>query len=207
MKKFYFMLLAFAGTFAMAQVTFNPGIRAGANFAHLSDLNNSATYYYDSNGTYVESNPEFKTIVDAYVGFQANIRFTKVYALQPEINYSRQGSEVRDNNSNTITTLRTGYVGMQLVNKFYMNNFNLHVGPMIDFLVSNNIPQSNQYNGYTDSVTPIDLGIVLGAGYDFTPNFGAEVRLKKGIIPVDFFDGNNTNVVFQTGVYFTFPIK
>ena len=62
----------------------------------------------------------------------------------------------------------------------------------------------NNFN--TDS--EVDLAFILGAGYNFTKNFGLEARVKKGVIPVlDYSDGNHSNVVFSFGGTYTFDLK
>jgi hypothetical protein len=56
----------------------------------------------------------------------------------------------------------------------------------------------------------VDMGFILGTGYNFTPNFGIEARVKKGIIPVFYSDDDNTNhtnVVFSLGATYTFDVK
>ena len=76
----------------------------------------------------------------------------------------------------------------------------MHVGPAIDFVVDKNYPVEND----------IDLAFVLGAGYDITPNFGIEARVKKGIVPTvnDNYSGDeHTNVVFSLGATYTFNVK
>lgn len=197
MKKLYFLALFAIGIFAQAQMTFNPGFKAGANFSHLtnSPYTDYWNYYEDQIYYYGETDYNIKSRVDFYVGFQANLRFGKYYALQPEIYYTRQGAKLEPvSNDGTSKDVILSYIGGAAVNKLYMNKFNIHLGPTLEFLTeSTNLE-------YTES---IDLGVLLGVGYDFTPNFGAEARIKKGFVPVH--DG--TNMTFQTGVYYTFKLK
>lgn len=201
MKKLILLILAFAGTFAMAQVTFNPGIRAGVNFARFTKGDSNGGWNYYNDPYYSNNNTDFKTKVDFYIGFQGNIRFAKMYALQPEINYSRQGSKVEwTDNSNVRHTddLSVSYVGFHLVNKFYMDKFNIHVGPTLEFQV-----EERNFNTENEA----DLGALLGAGYDITPNIGVEARIKKGFVPVAYSGDNHSNVTVQAGIYYTFPGK
>ena len=53
----------------------------------------------------------------------------------------------------------------------------------------------------------VDMAFVLGAGFNFTPNFGIEARVKKGIIPVFYSGVDHTNVVFSLGATYTFDVK
>src|ERR1700712_4877948 len=60
-----------------AQVTVSPGLRGGLTLSSLSNI--------DDNG--------MKS--DFYVGGLVDIKFNKYFTLQPELTYSRQGSEGR----------------------------------------------------------------------------------------------------------------
>ncbi|MEY8761507.1 outer membrane beta-barrel protein [Chryseobacterium tongliaoense] len=200
MKKLYFLLITFISGLSFAQVTFNPGIRAGLNIAKFTESDRGVYNWFDDDDDPFESGlQKEKTdfIADFYIGVFGNIRFTKFYALQPELNYSRQGSKIKLGNETYDP--KVSYMSFQLVNKFYFNKFNVHVGPSIDFVIDN--------KGFELS-NNVDLGFLLGAGYDITPNFGIEARVKKGIIEVAYSNGENrTNVLLQAGVYYTFNLK
>ncbi|WP_027387018.1 outer membrane beta-barrel protein [Chryseobacterium gregarium] len=200
MKKIISLLTIIISGLSFAQVTFNPGIRTGANFSHFTNQEDYA-YYWADNSYYPEAsvNMDFKTKTDFYIGLFGNIRFAKFYALQPEINYSRQGTKLETNVNNWDGRMLTAsYVGIQLVNKFYFNKFNIHFGPTLEFLVEEkNFEADNE----------IDLGITAGLGFDITKNFGIEARVKKGFVPVYYFNANHSNITFQAGVYYMFNMK
>jgi hypothetical protein len=201
MKKFYFLLLLIITNFAFSQVSFKPGIRAGANLSHFSNTNyNFGSAYYYGDGSFYSGNPtyDYKSKVDFYIGLLGNIRLTRFYALQPEINYSRQGSKVESNiNDWNGQKLNVSYLGAQLINKFYFKDFNILVGPTLEFAVDNDFDLENE----------IDLGITAGIGYDITKNIGVEARVKKGFVSATYFGDYSTNVVFQAGLYYTFDMK
>lgn len=199
MKKLIILSFVLMSALSFAQVTFSPGIRAGANFSHFSNTEQFNYYYAEEFPNAAKPYLDYKTKTDFYIGFLGNIRFTKFYALQPEINYSRQGAKIDTNVNNwNGTKLSVSYLGFQLVNKFYFKQFNVHAGPTLEFVVDNkNFEPENK----------VDLGITAGAGYDITPNFGIEARIKKGFVPVDSYNTNHYNVVFQTGLYYTFNLK
>jgi hypothetical protein len=189
------LIIAFFGlTQVKAQVTFRPGLRGGLNFSHLSKGDQA---FYDDNET--SNIREFNSKTDFYLGFYGALKLSKFYTLQPEFDYSRQGSEFRIKNTpSTQKKLNVSYLGVQVINKFTFNKFNVHTGPGIDFQVDEDF----------DTDSEVDLTFILGAGYSFTDNFGIEARIKKGIIPVlDFSDGNHTNVVFSLGINYTFDVK
>jgi hypothetical protein len=212
MKKLLFLVLCVLGFYTVdAQVTFKPGFRAGLNFSHFTEGDNYYNnYYYDTNGNYIpyESTDNFSSITDFYVGFFGALKLTKFYTLQPEIDYSRQGSnyEYFDTNiqRNVSRKLQVSYMSVGIVNKFNFNKFNFHVGPTIDFVVEKKNFNSN-YDNYLEN--EVDLAFLLGAGYNFNDNFGIEARIKKGIVPVfDNYD-SHTNVVFSVGATYAFDVK
>lgn len=206
-----------------AQVTFKPGLRAGANFSHFTKGSDYDNYdnYYNSNDNRIK----FESKTDFYVGFYGALRLTKYYTLQPEINYSRQGSKFSTRNfnydqygnsigSSTMSgQIDVSYLSISVINKFtFSEKFNVHVGPTIDFVVDRNgafvTPNNNSYYYYDSDPTDVDLAFVAGVGFNFTKNIGIEARVKKGIIPViDTYDDNHTNVNFSVGATYTFDIK
>jgi hypothetical protein len=202
MKKVF--IIAFLAFFGMtqAQVTFKPGLRGGINFSHISKGNNydNNYYYYDNNGNYVNGNrPDFKSKTDFYIGFYGAVRLSKYYTLQPELDYSRQGA-IYKRSGFADERLDISYLSLAVINKFtFTEKFNIHIGPTIDFVVDNNFDTEND----------VDLTFYLGAGYNFTKNFGIEARVKKGIVPVveQYNDGYNTNVVFSFGATYSFDLK
>ena len=198
MKKTFYLFAILFGciTLSNAQVTFKPGFRAGLNISHFSKGDDS---YYNDGFT---SNRDFDSRTDFYVGFFGDLKLTKYYSLQPEINYSRQGSKYDYYDEalmrNQSTDLEVSYLAVGIANKFTFNKLNVHVGPTFEFLVDQNF----------DTDADIDLAFFLGLGYDITQDFGIEARIKKGIVPVlDFSDGNHTNVVFSVGAFYKFDVK
>ena len=187
------VLFAFFGIVqTQAQVTFKPGLRVGANFSHFTKGN-----YYDYNNP--SNNVNFDTKTDFYIGFYGALKLSKYYTLQPEIDYSAQGSNYDSTDGNF--NLNVDYLQFGVLNKFsFSDQFNIHFGPTLDFVVSRNF----------NTEAEVDMAFVLGVGYNFTPNFGIEARVKKGIIPVyysDFDYDNHTNVVFSIGGTYTFDVK
>lgn len=191
---FIIAMLAFFGMI-QAQVTFKPGLRGGVNFSHFTKGDN---YTYFNGVEYVDDQKDFSSKTDFYLGFYGALHLTKYYTLQPEVDYTRQGSSYNDL-SGYKTQLDVSYLSFAIANKFtFTDKFNVHLGPTIDFQVDDN------FN--TDS--EVDFAFFLGAGYNFTKNFGIEARVKKGIIPVlDYSNSNHTNVVFSFGATYTFDLK
>ncbi|SFB01819.1 Outer membrane protein beta-barrel domain-containing protein [Flavobacterium swingsii] len=218
MKKLFIVAIIalFGITQTEAQVTFKPGLRGGVNFAHFTQGDPYMSYTYDIDGNYVSTsndNDDFKAKTDFYAGFYGALHLTKYYTLQPEINYSRQGSyvESRDGNVVTRTKFDVSYLSIGILNKFtFTEKFNFHVGPTVDFVVEKTKfvnENSDDFFLFPDD-NDVDLTLTAGFGYDFTKNFGLEARVKKGFISVyDFNNASPKNVVFQVGATYTFDIK
>lgn len=195
--------ILFTGIFTSnAQVTFKPGLRAGAGFSTFSNTRSS-----------------YKT--DFYVGAFGEINLTRVYSLQPEITFNQQGSNnvktVRDYNQSGIVVehndLEIDYLTIAMINKFTFNgNFQVQVGPTLDFRLQDNLDVEK---------SDVDLSLVLGLGFKLTPNLTLEARFKKGFVDVldsDYYSGNNsnndywfddynTNINFQVGLAYSFGGK
>ncbi|MCP1996331.1 outer membrane beta-barrel protein [Flavobacterium sp. HSC-61S13] len=195
MKKTLLLFLLFCIYQAEAQVTFDPGVRAGANFSRYTHL-------------------EGDTKTDFYVGIFGALKLSRFYTFQPEIYYSRQGmnkvefyenyrySYINGIGSGTgdlaYKDLTTSYLGVDIINKFSFKKLNFQFGPGLEFVV--NSPDHVE--------TDIDLTINLGFGYDITERLGVEARFKKGLIePLkyqsNYFtvdNGRMTNSVFQVGL-------
>jgi len=199
MKKIILLAVFALGLSSLsAQVSFKPGLRAGLNFAKITQTESTS-----------------KT--DFYIAGFGELKLTKYYTLQPEISYSNQGAKdinlgYYDYNTSSYVIeekdFSVSYISFAVINKFTFNDkFNFHVGPTIDFQSGKNV--------YTNS--DVDLAFVLGLGYNVTPNLAIEGRVKKGIIDIlesDYHYSNsansgsyNTNFLFQLGLSYTFDVK
>lgn len=191
----------FAITNIQAQVTFKPGLRAGLSLSTVSEMH--ANY-----------RPDF------YIGGFGEINLTKRYALQPEINYIRQGSNnvarnFIDPDTQTARTvhqdLQMSYLSVALLNKLKFAQFQVQFGPALDVLLSDNLAFRKTYN---------DLSFVTGVAYKLPSGLGFEFRFKKGLLDVldsDYYHNNsnshyffgdyNTNINFQIGISYSFETK
>lgn len=195
------VFLFFAITNIQAQVTFKPGLRAGLSLSTVSEMH--ANY-----------RPDF------YIGGFGEINLTKRYALQPEINYIRQGSNnvarnFIDPDTQTERTvdqdLQMSYLSVALLNKLKFAQFQVQFGPALDVLLSDNLAYRKTYN---------DLSFVTGVAYKLPSGLGFEFRFKKGLLDVldsDYYHNNsnshyffgdyNTNINFQIGISYSFETK
>ena len=185
-----------------AQVNFKPGLRGGLSLSTISEMN--ANY-----------RPDF------YFGGFGEINLTKKYALQPEITYTKQGSNnvarnFTDPNTNTERVehldLKLDYLSISLINKFtFGQGFQVMFGPSLDVLLNDNLVRRKTYN---------DLAFNVGLGYRMPSGFAFEARFKKGFLDVldsDYYHNDtnghylfgdyNTNINFQIGVSYSFNVK
>jgi len=185
------LLLSLFLTFSsitLAQVTFKPGARVGANLASISKTDDNSR-------------------VDFYAGIFGKLKLGKLYALQPEITYTKQGSE----------NIELDYLSIALINKFYLLKDKMPIyaliGPSFDVnLHGDTGSYSNNYSsGYSTGVTfEADLSFQAGVGYDFPFGLGVEARYKQGTIDVigddAIFEGQ-LNSVIQLGVSYKFSFS
>lgn len=209
MKKIIFAIAFLTFTSSNAQVTFQPGVKAGYSASTITNL-----------GADYRSN--------FYVGAYGLLKLTKVYNMQFELMYLRQGAvdynwiQVQNGNINTQTfrneDIKLNYISLNFINKFNIDKFNFHAGPGLDIKLSEN-PNNyydyynggNYYNSYGySSNAGVDLTFNLGLGYQITPNLGFEARMRLGLIePIYtnsgyYYDGSILNRSYLIGLTYTF---
>lgn len=181
MKKSLILIafLAFAGSI-YSQVTFKPGIRAGANYASISNIDQDSRF-------------------GVYAGIFGELKLGGFYALQPEINYSQQGSE----------DIELAYLNIGVINKFFIlpKSIPLYllIGPGFDINLDGDT--TSYTTNYSTGVSfEADISFTGGVGFDFPFGLGVEARYKQGIIDTinDGDSDGRLNAVVQLGAYFKF---
>lgn len=198
-KRVLFFIAVFTVLNLQAQISVKPGLRGGFSFSTISEMH-----------------ADYKT--DFYIGGFSEIKITKIYALQPELNYTRQGSNNVARNyfdentqSNRIEhlDLEINYLSLSVMNKFTLKQgLQFQAGPTLDILLNDNLAVRKAQN---------DLGLVLGVAYALPSGLTFEARFKKGLLDIlssDYYqnDSNNyylfgdynTNINFQLGVSYSF---
>lgn len=183
---------------AWSQRTKSVGLRAGVNVSNITRT-------------------VFSTRTAFYTGLTGEMRMTDLYALQMEVGYSQQGAmgEVQDrrtiNRSFSASGIRTDYFTAGLMNKFTFNR-------TFSFMVGISGEQELGRNPFLSRT--LDLAIVTGAEYKFSPGFGLEVRAKRGLFDIfensayttgqytgNLLMGSQANLVFQAGLVYYFKDK
>lgn len=183
MKKLIVAVVAlFIGTTAFSQ-SIDLGIKAGANFANITDASGL------SNKT----------------GFQAGvfggIKFSDKLGIQADLLYSQQGAEFDGGEFDL------SYVNVPIVIKYYLfQGLNLQAGPQFGFVVDDKIT----YKVFGEVVEKtkaeaFDLTAVVGAGYDFPFGIRFDARYNFGLTDVAKEEGvKGKNSVFSLALGYSF---
>lgn len=181
MKKIIVAVIAlFIGTTAFSQ-SIDLGIKAGMNFASITDASNL------SNKT----------------GFQAGvfggIKFTDKVGIQADILYSQQGAKF------DFGKFDLDYINIPIVLKYYLvQGLNLQAGPQFGFVVKDDIETDNNGGGSTKfSAENADVSGVVGAGYDFPLGLRVDARYNFGL--TEIVDGaKSKNSVISLALGYSF---
>lgn len=237
MKKLFLGLAIVAGSMSFAQetqtatTTANPakkgvdpvrfGIKAGGNAASFSEQ--------------VLSTKNQK--LGFHAGVLVNIPLSQKFSIQPEVLYNELGAKSiisYNEMSNGSTTVKTkdeyksslNYISVPLMLQMKpTHNFYIEAGPEFSyFLNGKNKGETSiatttggvtttQTESYSedinkDDINKFNVGLGLGLGYDFTPNFGINARYVNSLTDIakDRPEGENplNNRVFQLGLNYKF---
>ena len=183
MKKLLLLLVLVLGiTSAQAQVL-QFGVKGGLNFANYT-------------GGDVEGF-DFKIITSYHFGAVMEVKVFENFAIQPELLYSSQGSEL-DGFSQQIKN-ELGYLSLPVLAKFYLtsNKLSLELGPQASVLVSErNKVDSSDTNSF-------DFGIAGGLSYKITKGLFVSARYVAGLTePKRDADVKNSLVQLSVGYLF-----
>ncbi|WP_317900124.1 porin family protein [Aurantibacillus circumpalustris] len=167
------------------------GVKIGANFAKMSFDDNFGVNEQISNST----------LTDINVGIPFEIRFSKVIAIQPEINYIGKGTSqvVKGYQNNgtewesyeSVSKIRLGYMEVPFLLKLGVNKekfgVNVLLGPSFGMLTriayqfeSNSTNSSGQTQSSSDSESMLIGSQNFEYGFDVGANLGLEFSLPLG---------------------------
>lgn len=133
------------------------GIKGGLNFANFNG---------DDAG-------EFNVLTSFHAGLVAEMRIIDAIAIQPELLYSVQGSDTKDEN------YKLNYITLPVVLKVYFtDSFNLQAGPQLGLLIS----ESDNFTAFESNT--FDMGLAGGAEFFFADSFSVQARYIAGIVEV-----------------------
>jgi len=199
MKKniFLFPVLLLLSYFAKAQNTHTQskskvdvsspqlGIKAGVNIANM----------------HVENNTEYESRTGFYIGALAHIHIAEHFAVQPEVMYSAQGSEL-----GTIKG-KYDYINVPVLLQYMTHNgFRLQTGPQVGFLVSAKNKSGDLEVDVKDQLNTVDFAWSFGASYLSKVGLGLDARYNLGLTDILDDDANPEakHRVWQIGVFYQF---
>ena len=174
------------------------GIKGGVNFSNM----------------YTEDVDDNNVLTSFNAGLYVNLPISNFISIQPELLFSRKGSELTYNNAFADGTakFKLNYIEVPVLLKLNLTkNFNIHAGPyfayLIDAQVTNETASGNfnfEDNFNNEDFNKIDTGIAVGIGVDFNM-IGIGARYNYGLTTVGkektfagtnytFPDGKNSNL-------------
>jgi hypothetical protein len=160
------------------------GLKAGVNFATLSDAANTNT---DSRA-------------GLHIGGLAHIHLSKSFAVQPEIVYSMQGAEYPNG-----TKSKLGYVNIPVLGQYMLGQgFRLQTGPQVGILASAEVENGSVEVDIDDTYKKADFGWTFGASYITDKGLGVDARYNLGITDISKNNTDLKNRVWQIGLFYQF---
>lgn len=190
-----------------AQTNAQFGVKGGVNFSNM----------------YTNDVDDENILTSFNAGLYATLPITSFIAIQPEILYSRKGSELTYNNAFATgkAQFKLNYIEVPVLVKVNLTkNFNIHAGPYFAYLVDaqvKNISDGGTFNfedNYNNNdFNKFDAGLSAGIGLDFD-SMGIGARYNYGLTTVGkdrtiggttytVPDGKNSNF----SLYITFKLN
>lgn len=183
MKKLMILLMAVCFTATSFSQGIDVGIKAGANFANLSDVDDVSTRTGFLAGAFV------------------TLKFSDKIAIQGDVLYSQQGAA----GEKGMDDIKLDYIIFPVVFKYYLvNRLNIQAGPQFGTVVNDNL-NNTRFESF-------DVSGVVGIGVDLPLNLRVTGRYSFGLSDiafVDVYDGvsfetDAKNNVFSLSVGFSF---
>ena len=149
------------------------GIKGGVNFSNI----------------YSEDVDDNNVLTSFNAGVYGTFPIGDIISIQPEVLYSRKGSELTYDNAIATGTakFKLNYIEVPILLKVNVtDNLNLHAGPYFAYLI--NAEVNNNSNGSlfdydnnydNDDFNKLDIGISTGIGFDFN-SIGIGARYNYG---------------------------
>ena len=172
----FFFLLIIQNSFSQK---FDLGIKSGSNFATQNIKSISGT----------------KSITGLHLGIFTYIKLPLVFGIQPELQYSMQGTKI---NSSTIRSI--DYLNIPVLVRSSFGPINIHFGPQFGMLTGAINEISGIPTDIKDKLLKRDFSLVLGLSVEPIDRFifsGRYVKGLKNISDDDPFANDTKNTTFQ----------
>ncbi|MBT8320370.1 MAG: PorT family protein [Eudoraea sp.] len=164
MKKLllFAVLALFSFNALNAQVKF--GAKAGVNFSDIT-------------GEMVDS---FNGRTSIHFGVMSEFTLSDMFALQPELLYSSQGSDYEEEEFSG--TVKVDYLNIPVMAKIYVaDGFFFQAGPQVGFLLSATDEYDDEEDDIKDFLKGTDFGFNLGLGYKLDSGLQFDARYNIGL--------------------------
>ena len=172
----FFFLLIIKSSFSQK---FDLGIKSGSNFATQNIKSISGT----------------KSITGLHLGIFTYIKLPLVFGIQPELQYSMQGTKI---NSTTIRNI--DYLNVPILVRSSFGPMNIHFGPQFGILTGAINEISGIPTDIKDKLLKRDFSLVLGLSVEPVDRFIFTARYVKGLKNIsddDPFANDTKNTTFQ----------
>ena len=173
---FIFFLLVIQNSFSQK---FDLGIKSGSNFATQNIKSISGT----------------KSITGLHVGVFTYIKLPLIFGIQPELQYSTQGTKI---NSSTIRSIN--YLNVPILVRSSFGPMNIHFGPQFGILTGAINEVSGIPTDIKDKFLKRDFSLILDVSVEPVDRFIFSVRYVKGLKNIsddDPFANDTKNTTFQ----------
>ncbi len=173
---FIFFLLIIQNSFSQK---FDLGIKSGSNFATQNIKSISGT----------------KSITGLHVGVFTYIKLPLIFGIQPELQYSTQGTKI---NSTTMRSI--DYLNVPILVRSSFGPMNIHFGPQFGILTGAINEVSGIPTDIKDKFLKRDFSLVLDVSVEPVDRFIFSVRYVKGLKNIsddDPFANETKNTTFQ----------
>ena len=173
---FIFFLLIIQNSFSQK---FDLGIKSGSNFATQNIKSISGT----------------KSITGLHVGVFTYIKLPLIFGIQPELQYSTQGTKI---NSTTMRSI--DYLNVPILVRSSFGPINIHFGPQFGILTGAINEVSGIPTDIKDKFLKRDFSLILDVSVEPVDRFIFSVRYVKGLKNIsddDPFANDTKNTTFQ----------
>ena len=140
-----------------------------------------------------------------HVGLLGHIHMVEQFALQPEVNFSAQGTRYKSNGADL--NLDLNYINIPLLFQYMFDNgFRLEAGPQLGILASAKSKLGNTTTDVKSNFKSTDIGLVVGMSYvKPSTGLGFDIRYNYGITNINESTTVNAyNRGFQVGLFYLF---